>query len=158
MVESAPVDNFTTIPVLDFRRRSMVLRWHALGGTWTACEFPPSLVNGVALISATGPNICVFGQGGRLLLQIGPNQHALTENSPRITCRSGWILLGLRRRFLVKSGAGSVLFSHRYWRGQGRDFFRWFAQLARDPDWRVACGMQWSEGMAPEALLTLLRQ
>jgi hypothetical protein len=155
---SAPVDNSTTIPVVDFRRRSMVLRWHALGGTWTAYEFPPSLVHGVALIGATGPNICVYGQGGRLQLQIGPHQYELAENSPRITCRSGWVLLGLRRRFLVKSGAGGVLFSHRYWRGQGRDFFRWFAHHARAQDWRAACGTQWTEGVAPAALSALLRQ
>jgi hypothetical protein len=158
MLESAPVDNSATISVVDFRRRSMVLRWHALGGTWTAYEFPPSLVNGVALISATGSNICVFGQGGRLLLQIGHNQYALAADSPRIICRNGWILLGLRRRFLVKSDTGSVLFSHRYWRGQGRDFFHWFAQLARDPDRRVTCGMQWSEGVDPATLSMLLRQ
>jgi hypothetical protein len=50
------------------------------------------------------------------------------------------------------------LFSHRYWRGQGRDFFRWLAQHAGDQDWRIACGMQWSDGMAPAALLASLRQ
>jgi hypothetical protein len=158
MLESAPVDNSATISVVDFRRRSMVLRWHALGGTWTACEFPPSLAHGVALISPTGPNVCLYGHGGRLLLQIGPNQYALAERSPRIICRSGWILLGLRRRFLVKSSTGGLLFSHRYWRGQGRDFFRWLAQHAGDQDWRIACGMQWSDGMAPAALLASLRQ
>jgi hypothetical protein len=151
MLERAP-DNPSTVPVVDFRRRSMVLRWHALGGTWTACEFPPSLVHGVALISPTGPNICVYGQGGRLLLQIGPKQYALAENSPRITCRGGWILFGLRRRFVVRSSTGGILFSYRYWRGQGRDFFRWFAQHAGDPDWRTVCGRQWSEGVAPATL------
>jgi hypothetical protein len=155
---SAPVDNSATIPVVDFRRRSMVLRWHALGGTWTAYEFPPSLAHGVALISPTGTNICVYGQGGRLLLQIGPNQYELGENSPRIICRSGWVLLGLRRRFLVKSGSGGILFSHRYWRGQGRDFFHWLAQHAEDQDWRTACRTQWTEGLAPATLSALLRQ
>ena len=155
MLESAPVDNSTTIPVVDFRRRSMVLQWHALSGAWTACEFPPSLVNGVALISPAGPNICVYGQGGRLLLQIGAQQYALVENSPRIACRSGWVLFGLRRHFVVRSSSGGLLFSYRYWRGQGRDFYRWFTQHAADPDWRVGCGRQWSEGVAPA---TLLRQ
>ena len=43
----------TTISVLDFRRHSMVLQWHALGGTWTACDTPPALVHGIALIRAS---------------------------------------------------------------------------------------------------------
>ena len=34
-------DNAATISVIDFRRHSMVLQWHALGGTWTACDSPP---------------------------------------------------------------------------------------------------------------------
>jgi hypothetical protein len=152
MPESAPAAQTTTFPVLDYRRRSMMLQWHSLGGTWTPCEFPPSRVHGVALISGAGPNICVFGQGGRLLLQIGPNQYALAENSPRIKCRGGWILLGLRRRFTVRSSTGEVLYSHGYWRGQGRDFFRWLAQQAGNADWRTACGRQWSEGVDPSAL------
>jgi hypothetical protein len=141
-----------TTPVLDYRRRNMLLHWHPLGGTWTPCEFPPPLVHGVALISATGPNICVFGEAGRLLLQIGPNQYPLAENSPRITCRGGWILLGLRRRFTVRSSNGGLLYSHRYWRSPGGDFFRWLAQQAADADWRVVCGRQWSEGVEPSAL------
>jgi hypothetical protein len=152
MPESAPVFTTSTVAVLDYRRRSMVLQWHLLGGTWTPCEFPPSLVHGVALISPPGPNICVFGQAGRLLLQIGPNQYALAENSPRITCRGGWILFGLRRRFTVRSSGGGVLYNHGYWRGQGRDFFRWLARQAGNPDWRLVCGRQWSEGVEPSAL------
>jgi hypothetical protein len=46
-------DNATTIPVIDFRRHSMVLQWHALAGTWTACDNPPQLVHGIALIRAS---------------------------------------------------------------------------------------------------------
>jgi hypothetical protein len=130
----------------------MLLQWHLLGGTWTPCEFPPARVHGIALISATGPNICVFGQGGRLLLQIGPNRYALAENSPRIVCRGGWILLGLRRRFIVRSSDGAVLYSHRYWHGQGRDFFRWLARQAASADWRSDCGKQWSDGVEPATL------
>jgi hypothetical protein len=152
MSAPAPIDSSTTVDVMDFRRRNLILRWHALGGTWTACEFPPPLVHGVALISATGPNICVFAQGGRLTLQIGPTQHLLDEKFPRITCRSGWILFGLRRRFVVKSESGAILFSYRYWRGQGRDFFRWLAQQAGNSQWRIECANQWSEGVAPAAL------
>jgi len=52
-------DNATTITVIDFRRRSMVLQWHALGGTWTACDMPPQLVHGIAFIRVTQPNICL---------------------------------------------------------------------------------------------------
>jgi len=101
------VDNATTISVIDFRRQSMVLQWNALGGTWTACETPPALVHGIALIRPTGPNICVYGQGGRLRLQVGPNQYALQENSPRISCTRGLPSLGFRRRFTVKSSTGA---------------------------------------------------
>ena len=67
-------DSVTSIPVIDFRRRSMALKWHSLGGTWTACDTPPPLVHGVALIRASQPNICVYGQAGRLRLQVGLNQ------------------------------------------------------------------------------------
>src|SRR6202163_3911434 len=96
-------DDSTPISVLDFRRHSMVLQWHALGGTWTACDTPPPLVHGIALIRASLPNICVYGQAGRLRLQVGPNQYALSENSPRISCRRGWATLGFRRRFAGES-------------------------------------------------------
>jgi len=68
----------------------MVLEWHALGGTWTACDTPPPLVHGVALIGASQPNICIYGQAGRLRLQIGPNQYALSENSPRSAAPGAW--------------------------------------------------------------------
>jgi hypothetical protein len=152
MSESSPAADATTVPVLDYRRRSMMLQWHALGGTWTPCELPPDRVHGIALISATGPNICVFGRGGRLLLQIGPDQYVLAENSPRIICRPGLIFLGLRRRFIVRSSSGEMLYSHRYWRGQGGDFFRWLARHAGDTDWRSTCGIEWSEGIEPTAL------
>jgi hypothetical protein len=152
MSAPAPVASSTAIDVSDFRRRNLILRWYALGGTWAACEFPPPLVHGVALISATGPNICLFGQDGRLTLQVGPTQYAMDEKFPRISCRSGWILFGLRRRFVVRSESGAILFSYRYWRGQGRDFYRWLAQQASSPEWRVDCARQWSEGIAPAAL------
>ena len=82
--------NTTTISVIDFRRQSMVLQWHALGGTWTAYDTPPTLVHGIALIRASQPNICVYGQAGRLRLQVGSNQFALSENSPRISCTAAW--------------------------------------------------------------------
>jgi hypothetical protein len=146
------VDNATSIPVIDFRRRSMALQWHAHGGTWTACDTPPPLLHGVALIRASQPNICVYGQAGRLRLQVGPNQYALSENSPRITCSRGLASFGFRRRFTVESSTGGVLYSYGYWTTQHHDFFRWLAAKAEDPDWRVTSARQWSEGLAAAAL------
>ena len=150
--ESMAAENATTIAVVDFRRQSMVLQWHAVGGTWTACDEPPPLVHGIALIRASQPNICVYGQGGRLRLQVGAEQYTLAENSPRISCTRGLASFGFRRRFTVESGAGGVLYSHGYWSTQRRDFFHWLAAKAADPDWRAASGPQWSEGVAPTVL------
>jgi hypothetical protein len=145
-------ENSGTVSVIDFRRQSMVLQWHVLGGTWTAYDVPPSLVHGVALIRSAQPNICVYGHAGRLRLQVGPNQYALSENSPRIKCTRGLASFGLRRRFTVESSTGGMLFSHAYWTNQGEDFFRWLAARAQDPDWRVAIGRQWSDGLQAGAL------
>ena len=145
-------DNAGSVSVIDFRRQSMVLQWHVLGGTWTAYDVPPSLVHGVALIRAAQPNMCVYAHAGRLRLQVGPNQYALSEDSPRIKCTRGWASFGLRRRFTVESSDGSLLFSHAYWTNQGQDFFGWLAAKAEDPDWRVASGRKWSEGVASAEL------
>ncbi|MGA2709596.1 MAG: hypothetical protein ACLQJ0_14770 [Steroidobacteraceae bacterium] len=150
---AAPSTNSTTIvPVIDFRRHSMVLEWHTLGGTWTAYDVPPPLVNGVALIRPSLPNVCVYAQGGRLQLQIGPNQYALSEDTTRIRCSRGVASFGLRRRFTVESTSGGVLYSYAYWIGKGEDFFRWLAAKAADPDWRATSGRRWSEGVASAAL------
>lgn len=146
------LDNDSTISVLDFRRHSMVLQWHSQGGTWSACDAPPQLVHGVALIRPSLPNICVYGRAGRLRLQIGPHQYALSENSPRISCTRGLVSFGFRRRFAVESSAGGLLFSHWYWTDQRQDFFRWLAGRAADPDWRVTSGRQWSDGVAAAKL------
>jgi hypothetical protein len=141
-------DNAGTISVIDFRRHGMVLQWHALGGTWTAYDDPPPLVHGIALIRPSQPNVCLYAQAGRLRLQVGPNQYSLSENSPRITCTRGWVSFGFRRRFTVASSTGGLLFSYSYWTNQGQDFFRWLAGKAEDPDWRVASGRKWSDGVA----------
>jgi hypothetical protein len=141
-------DNAGTISVIDFRRHGMVLQWHALGGTWTAYDDPPPLVHGIALIRASQPNVCLYAQAGRLRLQVGASQYALSENSPRITCSRGLASFGFRRRFTIISSTGGVLFSFAYWTSQGQDFFRWLAAKAQDPDWRVASGRKWSEGVA----------
>jgi hypothetical protein len=149
-------DNAGTVSVVDFRRQSMVLQWHVLGGTWTAYDMPPSLVHGIALIRAAQPNICVYGHGGRLRLQVGPDQFALSENSPRIKCSRGVASFGLRRRFTVESTTGGVLFSHAYWTAHltdgGEDFFRWLAARAQDPDWRTATGRRWTDGVSAPVL------
>src|SRR5277367_4275511 len=145
-------DSSATISVIDFRRQSMVLHWHAPGGTWTACDTPPPLVHGIAFIRPSQPNICVYGQAGRLRLQVGANQYALSENSPRISCNRGLASFGFRRRFAVESSAGGMLYSFWYWTNQRHDFFRWLAIKAEDPDWRVASGRQWSEGLTAAAL------
>jgi hypothetical protein len=149
-------DNSGSVSVIDFRRQSMVLQWHVLGGTWTAYDVPPSLVHGVALIRAAQPNICVYAHAGRLKLQVGPNQYPLSENSPRIKCTRGVASFGLRRRFTVDSATDGVLFSHSYWTdhwsNEGEDFFRWLAARAQDPNWRAATGQRWSEGVSAPVL------
>jgi hypothetical protein len=152
VLDGMTTESSNTIPVVDFRRQSMALQWQVLGGTWTACDSPPALLHGIALISATGPNICVYGQGGRLKLQIGPNQYALDENGPRVTCTRGIAGFGLRRSFVVRSASGSVLFSTSYWTNQGRDFYKWLAERAEESAWRMTCGQQWSEGLTAAAL------
>src|SRR5271169_4821435 len=136
-------DNAGSVSVIDFRRHSMVLQWHVLGGTWTAYDVPPSLVHGVALIRAAQPNICVYGHAGRLHLQVGPDQYELSENSPRIKCSRALASFGLFRRFTIESGGG-VLFSQAYWTGQGEDFFRWLAARAQHQDWGIQIGRLWS--------------
>lgn len=142
----------TTVAVIDFRRRSMALQWHSLGGTWTPCDSPPPLVHGIAFIRPSQPNICVYGLAGRLRLQVGPHQYALSENSPRISCRGAAATFGFRRRFTVESSSGGVLYDHAYWAARRHDFFRWLATVAQDPDWRVTSARQWSEGIAAAAL------
>jgi hypothetical protein len=147
-----PTESSTIVPVIDFRRQSMVLEWHTLGGTWTAYDDPPPLVNGVALIRPSLPNVCVFAQAGSLRLQIGAHQYVLAENAPRIRCTRGFASFGFRRRFTVESAAGEVLYTYAYWPGRGQDFFRWLAGRAADRDWRLTRGQSWSEGLASAAL------
>jgi hypothetical protein len=138
---------------MDFRRTGMVLQWHLLGGTWTAYDNPPALVHGIALIRPTGPNICVFAQKGRLSLQIAAQRHEFRGDSgPRLRFARSLVGLGFRRRFWVESDAGGVLFSHRYWSGQRRDFFSWLAAQARAPDWPADIARRWSAGITPAEL------
>jgi len=104
--------NTTTISVIDFRRHSMVLQWHALAGTWTPCDTPPPLVHGIALIRGLATEYLLVWPGGRLHLQVGASQYALSENSPRISCTRGLASFGFRRRFTVESSTGGVLYSY----------------------------------------------
>ena len=145
-------NRLSIINVIDFRRQRLILEWNALGGTWTACDDPPALVHGVALIRASQPNFCIFGREGRLHLQVGPDHFALSENSPRIRCTRGFMSFGLRKRFTIESSTGGVLFSHSFWTGQGDHFFRWLALRAADPEWRSANGRRWSEGVEASVL------
>jgi hypothetical protein len=140
-------DNQTIVPVIDFRRHSMVLEWHTLGGTWTAYDVPPQRVNGIAWIRPSLPNICLYAREGRLRLQIGTDQFELSQTAPRIRCSRGFASFGLRRRFTVESGSGEVLYSYAYWTRRGRDFFRWLATNAANPEWRATTGRQWSDGV-----------
>lgn len=145
-------DNAGSVSVVDFRRQSMVLQWHVLGGTWTACDEPPALVHGVALIRPAEPNICIYGRGGRLRLQVGPDQFALSESSPHIECSRGIASFGLRRRFTVESAGGDLLFAHSYWTRRGDDFFRWLAARAEDARWRTSMARRWSDGVSAPVL------
>lgn len=141
-----------SVAVIDYRRHGMVLQWQILSGQWVACDVPPALVHGVALIRPSGPNICIYGRGGRLHLQVGSDQFALAETSPRIKFGRGLASFGLRKRFSVESSTGAGLFGHTYWGGQGDDFFQWLAARTADPQWRAANGRKWSEGVDAAAL------
>lgn len=135
------------VSVLDFRRRRMAVRWNTAIGSWAADEESPPVVNGIALIRSVQPHICIFGQGGKLKLQIGRDQYVLAEHSPRILCRREIFALGLRRRFTVESTTTGMLFSHSHWSNSGTDFFKILADKAADPDWRAMAARQWSEGI-----------
>src|SRR5450756_2518036 len=132
----------SSIPVIDFRRQSMVLQWNSVNGTWTAFDDPPALVHGVALIRAARPNICLFGRDGRLHLQVGSEQYSLAKDGPRLARSRGSATFGLRRRFTVVSGDGAMLLNHAYWNGQGDEFFSWLVSRAADPEWRAIPAMR----------------
>ena len=142
----------TAIPVIDFRRQSMSLEWHASSGKWTACTDAPPLVRGIALIRAAQPNICVYGHDGQLYLQVGTGQYALSESTPQLKFVRDSSSFGLRRRFVVETAAGEEIFSHAYWNSQGDEFFRWLIARAGDPQWRTTNGRLWSNGVDAAAL------
>ena len=128
-----------------------MLQWHPQGGTWTFYDNPPATVHGVACIRATGPNICVFAQDGRLTLQIGTLQHRFAGPAPRLRFTRTPFGLGFHRRFRVQSEDGETLFNHGYWSAERRDFFRWLAAAASSPAWPEALAQRWSAGVpSPE--------
>src|SRR5258708_29866738 len=133
----------SSIPVVDFRRQSMVLQWNLVNGTWMAFDDPPALVHGVALIRAAKPNICLFGRDGRLLLQVGAEQYSLAEDAPRLAWSRGSATFGLRRRFTVESSDGAMLLSHAYWSGPRDEFFSWLVSRAPDLESRAATARPW---------------
>jgi hypothetical protein len=141
-----------SVSVIDFRRHSMILRWHIATGTWSAHEMPAGPVHGVACIGATHPNICLYGVDGGLQLQIGERQFPVAEHSPRIECKAVLPAFGLRRCFTVESTPGGMLFRHAYWVRGRHDFFRWLARRAADPEWRLHSGRRWSDGLAAAVL------
>jgi hypothetical protein len=145
-------DHAGSLPVIDFRRQSMTLEWHVLGGTWTAYDSPPPLVRGVALIRSVPPNICLYGHEGRLRLQVGADHYTLGEDSPRVKCGRGLLNFGLRRRFTIESADGRVLYRHSYWSSQGEDFFDWLATRVQDRKWRATAARLWSEGLPASKL------
>jgi hypothetical protein len=146
--------NSAILAVIDFRRRRMVLDWHAADGTWAASDTAAPLLHGIALIRASQPNICVYGLGGRLYFQAGAARFALEPDAPRLTCTSSLATFGFRRRFEIADRGGETLFRIGYWSTQRRDFFQWLAARAADAAWRRACGTLWSEGVAEDALRT----
>ena len=141
-----------SIPVIDFRRQSMVLAWDPEGGAWSAYDVPPALVHGVALIRATQPNICVFAQGDRLQIQVGAEIFALGADSPSLNWNRGLAGLGPRRRFTIETRDGEKLLSQEWWDGKGDDFFSWLVAHAADPGWRASSRHRWSEGIEPAVL------
>jgi hypothetical protein len=140
------------IPVIDFRRQSMSLEWHASSGKWSACTEAPALVHGIALIRAAQPNICVYGHGGQLHLQVGTDQYTLAESTPQLKFVRDSASFGLRRRLVVEAASGDEIFSHAYWNGQGDDFFRWLTMRTGDMQWRIANGRLWSDGVEAAVL------
>lgn len=139
-------ETLNPVAVVDFRRSRLLLEWHTGSGSWTACDSPPALVHGIALIRPGQENVCLYGRGGQLKLQIGAQHFTLEETSPVLSCTRPAAGFGLRRQFRVEVD-GAELFGHSYWSHQGRDFFQWLAGQAQTPGWRAVAAQRWSDGV-----------
>ena len=139
-------DNAATIPVVDFRRQSMVLQWHALGGTWTACDTPP----------AAGARHCVDPRHAAQYLRLWTRRHACGCRSARTNmrwrkirresaARAAWQASAFAGASPSRSSTGGMLFSHSYWTNQAQDFFRWLADQRR----RSRIGASPADGNGP---------
>lgn len=139
-------ETLNAVPVVDFRRSRLLLEWNPRSGAWTACDTPPALVHGIALIRPGQENVCLYARSGRLRLQIGAQQFTLEDTKPALSCLRPAASFGLRRVFRVELD-GAELFSHSYWSHQGRDFFQWLADSAQTPGWRALTAQRWSDGV-----------
>jgi len=87
------VNNATTISVVDFRRQ-----------TWCCNGMRSADLDGLRLAAGAGawhcadqrqrPNICLYGQGGKLRLPGGPNHMRWRRIRPRISCTRGIATFG----------------------------------------------------------------
>jgi len=133
------------IPVIDFRRQSMILQWHALEARGRLAMFPGARArSGIDTRLATQRvpvrtgRAPAFADGGGSICAVGKfSLHQMQR---------GLASFGLRRRFTVESASGVVLASHSYWTSQGDDFFSWLVSRIADPQWRAINGQLWSEG------------
>jgi hypothetical protein len=144
--------NPVSIPVIDYRRRRMTLQWHTLSGTWTAYDEPPAIVHGVCFIRASGPNICLYAENGRLRLQVDARKFPLSDLGPHISCARSLFSAGLRRRFQLQSAEGDVLFRTSYWAPHRNDFFVWLSAAERQAEWYEGTAQRWTEGLSPASL------
>jgi len=130
----------------------MSLLWEAATGSWSAYDEPPGIVHGVGFIRASGPNACLYAEGGELRLQVDTQVFTLSGSEPRISCTRSLRTLGLRRRFRLQAPQGGVLFSIGYWATRQNDFFLWLASVARQADWRRRTAERWTVGLSPALL------
>ncbi len=141
-----------SVAVIDYRRRGMLLAWHPASASWSGLESSPQWVHGVALIRGTPPNICLYGFEGRLILQIGTDQHVLDGRHPRVRCARSIASLGLRCRFWIEGDDGKVAYRQAFWAGERRNYFAWLAHRIADPGWCEAASREWSSGVTASVL------
>jgi hypothetical protein len=109
---------------------------------------PAALVHGIALIRASQPNICVYGHGGRLRLQVGPEQYALVGElaAHQLQPRRGE--LRLRRRFTSCRAPAACCSAMPTGPIRARISSAGSPRGRRIPTGASTMGRQWSEGVA----------